>query len=93
VGSPEELRRSLWGSATVVRLAEVTGPVADAARKAGSGDVAVAGNVLTVPVGDPERDNPELVRAIVDAGGQVQFVTESVPTLEEVYLRLLGGRQ
>jgi len=93
VGSPEELRRSLWGSATVVRLAEVTGPVAAAARKAGSGDVAVAGNVLTVPVGDPERDNPELVRAIVDAGGQVQFVTESVPTLEEVYLRLLGGRQ
>jgi len=24
-----------------------------------------------------------------DAGGQVQFVTESVPSLEEVYLKLI----
>jgi ABC-2 type transport system ATP-binding protein len=93
VGSPAELRRSVWGSATVVRLAEVTGPVEEAARKAGSGDIEVVGHVLTVPVGDPERDNPELVRAIVEAGGQVQFVTESVPTLEEAYLRLIGDKQ
>ena len=62
VGSPAELRRSLWGSATVVRLAEVTAPVEEAARKAGSGDVEVTGNVLTVPVADPARDNPGLVR-------------------------------
>ena len=93
VGSPTELRRSVWGSATVVRLAEVTGQVEEAARKAGSGDIGVAGNVLTVPVADPQRDNPELVRAIVEAGGQVQFVSESVPTLEEAYLRLIGGRR
>jgi ABC-2 type transport system ATP-binding protein len=93
VGSPAELRRSLWGSATVVQLAEVTAPVEEAARKAGSGDVEVTGNVLTVPVADPERDNPGLVRAIVEAGGQVEFVTESVPTLEDVYLKLIGDRQ
>lgn len=93
VGSPEELRRSGRGSTTVVRLAEVTGPVKEAAREAGSGNVEVAGNLLTVAVADPERDNPELVRAIVAAGGQVQFVTESAPSLEEVYLNLIGDRQ
>jgi ABC-2 type transport system ATP-binding protein len=93
VGSPGDLRRSLWGSATVLQLAHVTGPVTEAARKAGSGDVTVAGNVLTVPVRDPERDNPELVRAVVDAGGQVQFVTESAPSLEEVYLKLIGDKR
>jgi ABC-2 type transport system ATP-binding protein len=93
VGSPEELRRSLWGSATILQLAEVTGPVAEAARKASSGDVAVAGNLLTVPVRDPEHDNPELVRAVVDAGGQVQFVTDSVPSLEDVYLKLIGDKR
>jgi ABC-2 type transport system ATP-binding protein len=93
VGSPDELRRSGRGSATVVRLAEVTGPVKQAAREAGSGDIEVAGNVLTVSVADPERDNPGLVRAIVDAGGQVQFVTESAPSLEEVYLKLIGDKQ
>ena len=93
VGSPAELRRSLWGSATVVQLAEVTAPVEQAARKAGSGAVEVTGNVLTVPVADPARDNPGLVRAIVEADGQVEFVTESVPTLEEVYLKLIGDKQ
>ena len=93
VGSPEELRRSGRGSSTVVRLAEMTGPVKEAAREAGSGNVEVAGNLLTVAVADPERDNPELVRAIVAAGGQVQFVTESAPSLEEVYLNLIGDRQ
>jgi ABC-2 type transport system ATP-binding protein len=93
VGSPDELRRSGRGSTTVVRLAEVTGPVKQAAREAGSGDIEVAGNVLTVSVADPERDNPGLVRAIVDAGGQVQFVTESAPSLEEVYLKLIGDKR
>jgi ABC-2 type transport system ATP-binding protein len=93
VGSPDELRRSGRSSATVVRLAEVTGPVKQAAREAGSGDIEVAGNVLTVSVADPERDNPGLVRAIVDAGGQVQFVTESAPSLEEVYLKLIGDKR
>jgi ABC-2 type transport system ATP-binding protein len=93
VGSPAELRKSLWGSATAVRLAAVTAPVVEAARKAGPGSVEVTGTTLRVAVGDPERANPELVRAIVEAGGQVQFVTESVPTLEEVYLKLLGDKQ
>jgi ABC-2 type transport system ATP-binding protein len=93
VGSPDELRRSGRGSSTVLRLAEVTGPVKQAAREAGSGDIEVAGNVLTVSVADPERDNPGLVRAIVDAGGQVQFVTESAPSLEEVYLKLIGDKR
>jgi ABC-2 type transport system ATP-binding protein len=53
----------------------------------------VTGTTITVPVTDPERDNPELVRAIVAAGGQVQFVTKVVPTLEEVYFKLIGGTQ
>jgi ABC-2 type transport system ATP-binding protein len=93
VGSPDELRRSGRGSTTVLWLAQVTGPVKQAAREAGSGDIEVAGNVLTVSVADPERDNPGLVRAIVDAGGQVQFVTESAPSLEEVYLKLIGDKR
>ena len=53
----------------------------------------VAGNTITVPLGKPERDNPDLVKAIVAAGGEVQFVTEVVPTLEAAYLSLLGGEQ
>ncbi len=45
---------------------------------------------LTVEVGDPRGDNPELVRALVDAGARIVSVTEEVDTLEQVYLDLVG---
>jgi ABC-2 type transport system ATP-binding protein len=38
---------------------------------------------------NPERDNPALVRAIVTAGGNIQYVTELRSTLEDVYLKLI----
>jgi ABC-2 type transport system ATP-binding protein len=93
VGKPEELRTAASGPATAVQLALVTDAVLDAARRVAvtGDDVTVAGNTITVPVGKPERDNPALVSAIVAAGGEVQFVTGVAPTLEEVYLKLLGG--
>jgi ABC-2 type transport system ATP-binding protein len=69
----------------------VTDAIVAAARQAGYPDVAVGGNTITVPVAKPERDNPGLVQAIVAAGGEVQFVTGIVPTLEEAYLKLLGS--
>ena len=45
---------------------------------------------LTVEVGDPRGDNPELVRALVAAGARIVAVTEEVATLEQVYLDLVG---
>ncbi len=53
----------------------------------------VTGSTITIPVDKPERDNPELVKAIVAAGGEVQFVSGIVPTLEEAYLKLLGSEK
>ena len=38
---------------------------------------------------NPEKDNPQLVRAVVKAGGEVQFVTELRSSLEDVYLKLV----
>jgi ABC-2 type transport system ATP-binding protein len=38
---------------------------------------------------NPEKDNPQLVRAVVKAGGDVQFVTELRSSLEDVYLKLI----
>ena len=55
--------------------------------------MAVSGSTITVPVGKPERDNPELVKALVAAGGEIQFVSGLVPTLEETYLKLLGDEK
>ena len=45
---------------------------------------------LYVEVGDPRGDNPELVRALVDAGARIVGVAEEAATLEQVYLDLVG---
>jgi ABC-2 type transport system ATP-binding protein len=90
VGSPDGLRGTGSSPATSVQLAVVTDAVVSAVRAVRRADVTVAGNTLTVPVGKPERDNPELVKAIVAAGGDIQFVSGVVPSLEETYLKLLG---
>jgi len=45
---------------------------------------------LFVEVGDPRGDNPELVRALVDAGARIVGVNEEAITLEQVYLDLVG---
>ncbi len=45
---------------------------------------------LFVEVGDPRGDNPELVRALVDAGARIVGVAEEAMTLEQVYLDLVG---
>jgi ABC-2 type transport system ATP-binding protein len=45
---------------------------------------------LVVEVGDPRGDNPELVRALVDAGARIVGVREEAATLEQAYLDLVG---
>jgi ABC-2 type transport system ATP-binding protein len=96
VGTPDGLRGTASTRATAIQLTVVTDAAVAAARQAShasGADVTVSGNTITVPVGKPERDNPELVKAIVAAGGEVQFVSGLVPTLEETYLKLLGDEK
>ena len=93
VGAPDDLRGKGSAHATAVQLAVVTDAVVAAARAASRADVTVSGNTMTVPVDKPERDNPELVKAIVAAGGEIQFVSGIVPSLEETYLKLLDGEK
>ena len=44
---------------------------------------------LILDIDSPEQDNPAVVRAIVQAGGNIQYVTELRSTLEDVYLKLI----
>jgi ABC-2 type transport system ATP-binding protein len=48
------------------------------------------GDALLVEVGDPRGDNPELVRALVEAGARIVHLTEEAISLEQVYLDLVG---
>ncbi len=90
VDSPKNLERSLYSRKTIVHLVAVTDGVVAAVRGLGSvKGVRVSENKLILDMDNPERDNPELVRAVVSAGGSVQYVTELRSTLEDVYLKLI----
>jgi ABC-2 type transport system ATP-binding protein len=49
-------------------------------------------NKIVVKLDDPEAQNPELLRTLIELGAQVQFVGEIRQSLEDVYLQLVGGQ-
>ena len=90
VDSPKNLERSLYNRKTIVHLKQVTDLVLAAVKKLGSiKNVRVSDNKLILDIDDPEAANPEVVRAIVEADGNIQYVTELRSTLEDVYLKLI----
>jgi ABC-2 type transport system ATP-binding protein len=90
VDSPANLRRQLFGRKVVFHL--------------GKGEPALASQVQELPyvqearmvdskmvitIDDPELHNPEIVRLLVSAGADIQFVGELRTSLEDVYLHLI----
>ncbi|MFO7772453.1 MAG: DUF4162 domain-containing protein [Dehalococcoidia bacterium] len=86
----ESLRRRFFRRELVVELQSPDPNVAAAVRTLSFvQEVREEGTRLSVDLIDPERNRPELVRAIVEAGGKVMTVSEEQYTLEQVYLRLM----
>ena len=92
VGSPDELRASLWGSRTTVQVER-----ADEALRASvesrwqRSSVRLVDRTLVFDVTNPDLENPDIVAAVVAAGGRIQRVSEQTPSLEDVYLKLVRG--
>ncbi len=91
IGSPEELEGSIWGNKTVIQLKEVNDKILEAINNLSLGNIVSDNNKLTIDVEDPEKENPIIVDAIVNAGGQVQYVNRLSPSLEEAYLKIVRG--
>jgi ABC-2 type transport system ATP-binding protein len=90
VDSPKNLELSLYKRKTIVHLQSVTSAVTTAVEKLNFvKNVRASDNKLILDMDAPERDNPQVVRAIVAAGGDIQYVTELRSTLEDVYLKLI----
>jgi ABC-2 type transport system ATP-binding protein len=90
VDSPKNLERSLYNRKTIVHLESVTDAITAAVEKLGVvKNMRTSANKLILEIDNPERDNPEVVSAIVQAGGNIQYVTELRSTLEDVYLKLI----
>ena len=90
VGSVEALRSGFSGKRTMVRLDRGSEELAAAVRaKLGTRQVQVSGDQLIVGVEDPDRENPEIVAAVVAAGGRIRELSQLSPSLEDVYLKLI----
>ena len=92
VDTPANLRQKLYGRKVVFHLREADDALL--ARVRALPFVKEAQRVdhkLVLGLDDPETHNPTLVRLLVEAGADIQFVGELRHSLEDVYLSLVGS--
>jgi ABC-2 type transport system ATP-binding protein len=90
VDTPANLRSSLYGRKVVFHLGSSTEGFAIQVRSLPFVKEAKSiDNKLVVTMDDPERHNPDIIRALVSAGADIQFVGELRHSLEDVYLQLV----
>lgn len=94
IGSPRELARRYWVQTTVVEVSETSERFLEAVRA-----LPFAMNVrsedgrILVDLDDPEKRNPAIVDALSRAGAKIEYVTELRRSLEDVYMKLIGGEE
>jgi ABC-2 type transport system ATP-binding protein len=90
VDTPANLRREVYGAWTEIRLREARPEHLSRVQVvAGVRSASLNDSTLRVDLDDPLRTNPVVVRALVEMGAEVAFVTEGRPSLEEVYLKIM----
>jgi ABC-2 type transport system ATP-binding protein len=90
VDTPANLRSQLFGRRVVFHLKSSNETIASAVRSLTFvREVKVVENKLLVNLDNPEAHNPEIIRVLVGAGADVQFVGELRHSLEDVYLQLV----
>lgn len=90
VDTPDRLRSQLFGRNIVFHLREVNEflllPLKSLPYVQ---EVKLVDNKIWVVLDDPDVRNPEIIRALVQAGADIQFVGEIRHSLEDVYLQLM----
>jgi ABC-2 type transport system ATP-binding protein len=90
VDTPARLRAQVFGRKVVFHLQSLQGVWTDRVSALPFvREARAVENKLLVTLDDPEANNPAIVRLLVEAGAQVQFVGELRHSLEETYLQLV----
>lgn len=90
--TPKALRQKLFGRSVVFHLRGADPVHAEALQGFDYvQSVQLMDEKIVVQVDDPEIHNPELIRALVQAGADIQFVGELRRRLEDVYLQLVNA--
>jgi ABC-2 type transport system ATP-binding protein len=91
VDTPEALRKSLFGRKVVFHLKELHPAMLQDVRGLPFVHEAQAvDSRLVVSLDTPEEQNPVIVRRLVEAGAQVQFVGELRHSLEDIYMEMIS---
>jgi ABC-2 type transport system ATP-binding protein len=92
VGTPDELASRYFGRTTMIQLREVRPEYLQALRSMPDVlDVRQESSSILVQAADPKRDNPAIVSKLVAMGAEVSYVEEVKRSLEDIYLKLVGG--
>jgi ABC-2 type transport system ATP-binding protein len=89
--TPLALRRALFGRTVVFHLKDLEPGFSKTLKKSFDfiQNIEQVDEKMVVTLTDPEGQNPEIVRKLVELGAEVQFVGELRRTLEDVYLKLV----
>ena len=88
--TPARLRSQLFGRKVVFHLRRSDENMAGLVRSLSYvKDTRIVDNKLLVTLDDPDQHNPEIIRILVGAGAEIQFVGELRHSLEDVYMQLV----
>ncbi len=91
VDTPDALRRQLFGRQVAVRLRSPNPVFEQAVRGLDFvQSLSVHDGEMRIQLTDPEAQTPLIVRRLVEAGAEVQYVAEVKHSLEDVYLSLVN---
>ena len=84
------LRHRFFRREVIIRLESPSMAVLEAVKKlAFVGDIKEEDSQLILGLTEPDKNRPELVKIVVDAGGRILEVSEREHPLEEIYLKLI----
>ena len=89
VGEPAAMREEMYGRRTVVHLVDPRPGIEDALNLPFVKGVERVDEALVVSLNDPERENPLLVKRLVELGVGIRYVNELRMSLEDLYLDLM----
>ena len=88
--TPKRLRAQLFGRKVVFHLQQADSSLAQQVQELPFvSEANVIDNKILVTLDDPEGQNPDVIRILVGAGADIQFVGELRRSLEDVYLQLV----
>jgi ABC-2 type transport system ATP-binding protein len=93
VGAPRDLAKNYWGQTTKIELKELKDGFVRAVKTLPfATNVRTEGSTILVDLDDPLAENPRIVDALIKEGAKIEYVSELRRTLEDVYLKLIGGK-